>query len=79
MRCQDPDKPSEEYLLTRIQIECEACGGVIDYHIIGHHIPAVIKALQKAQEMYPDLCKQITTEVPAGVNLLVPPGGGKVM
>lgn len=79
MRCQDPSQPDQEYLVTRIQIECEACGGVLDYNVIGHHIPGVIKALQKALEMYPDLCKETVTEVPQGATLVVPPGGGRMM
>lgn len=75
MRCQDPDTPSQEYLVSRIQIECQACGGVLDYNIIGHHIPGVIRALQKAMEMHPDLCKETVTEVPSGAILIIPPGG----
>lgn len=76
MRCvEDPSKPGEEYLVARVQIDCQACGGMIEYNVMGHHIPAFIKALQKAVDTYPDLCKETVTEMPPGTNLIVPPGG----
>lgn len=79
MRCVDQDKPEQEYLVCRIQIECEVCGVPLGYDIIGHHIPAVLRALEKARDMYPDLCKETTVEVPSGTNLVIPPGGGRAM
>jgi hypothetical protein len=75
MRCQDPNTPADEYLVCRINILCEVCGVPFDYQIMGHHIPAVIKALTKAMELYPDLCKEVTTEVPQGTTLVIPRGG----
>lgn len=79
MRCVEPDNPDQEYLVARIQIECEACGIPLDYQIMGHHIPGIIKALEAIRQMYPDLCKETVTEVPKGTNLIIPPGGGRHM
>jgi hypothetical protein len=80
MRCVDPEHPTDEYLLARIRIECEQCGIPFEYQIMGHHIPAVLRALQKALEMYPQLCKETVTEVPEGTTLVLPPeGGGRTM
>lgn len=78
--CHPTDRPEDRYLVQVIQIDCEACEGTTQIQVIGHHIPAVLQALQKAQEQYPELCKAITTEIPQGITtVILPPPGGKAM
>jgi hypothetical protein len=77
--CHPTSDPKDKYLVQVILIECEVCEGTAQIQIVGHHIPAVVRALQKALELYPDLCKETTTEVPHGVTVVIPPPGGRMM
>ena len=73
--CAPIEKPEERYLMQTLEIACEDCGGVQYIQIIGHHIPAVIKILQKALEQYPDLCQETTVELPSTGRIIIPHGG----
>lgn len=73
--CHPTDKPEDQYLLQHFSITCEDCGGTIDYQIIGHHIPMLIRHLQKVVELYPELCRETVMELPKGSPIIVPNQG----
>ena len=73
------DDPQAQHLLQSIEVACEDCQGVVQYHIIGHHIPALLKILQTTLERYPQFCQETVTEIPQGATLVIPPAGGRMM
>lgn len=75
--CHPTDNQADQYLIQHFQITCEDCGGTIDYHIIGHHIPMLIRHLQKVVELYPDLCKETVLELPKERPPIIIPNQGR--
>lgn len=75
--CHPTDDPKDQYLIQHFSITCEDCGGTIEYHLIGHHIPVILRHLQKVMELYPDLCKETVMEVPASPSPIIIPNQGR--
>jgi len=75
--CHPTDRTEDQYLVQAFEITCEDCGGTITYHIMGHHIPMILRHLQKVTELYPQLCKETVMEVPQGGPPLVIPSQGR--
>src|SRR5687768_10004853 len=52
-------------LMVMIDLACSHCELRLQWSIPGHHLESVLKALQKAKDDYPELCKAHVEEVPA--------------